>query len=61
MEKNRIEPARPSGASLETRQTNLHLSNSGSNKSVWQSFVDAAGFVKRHPTKKRRRRYAKIK
>tara|TARA_Y100001951_G_C11206965_1_gene220619 strand:+ start:335 stop:523 length:189 start_codon:yes stop_codon:yes gene_type:complete len=44
-----IEPARAKDASLESRgNTNLFAGN-GKNKSVWQSFVDAPGFAKRHP------------
>jgi|TARA_Y100000034_G_scaffold43339_1_gene52907 hypothetical protein len=46
---NSIEPARAKDASLESRgNTNLFAGN-GKNKSVWQSFVDAPGFAKRHP------------
>ena len=46
---NSIEPGRPHEASLQTRESNLHLSHSGKNKSVWQSFIDSSGFAKRHP------------
>ena len=44
---NNIEPARAKEASLESRgSTDLFP---GNGKSAWQSFVDAPGFVKRHP------------
>ena len=49
MSTNRIPQRRPKTASLETRNSNLHFSSNGKNKSVWQSFVDDAGFAKRHP------------
>ena len=50
MSTNRIPEGRPNIASLETRSSNLHFSSNGKNKSVWQSFVDDAGFAKRHPS-----------
>ena len=50
MSTNRIPQRRPKTASLETRSSNLHFSSNGKNKSVWQSFVDDAGFAKRHPS-----------
>jgi hypothetical protein len=47
--KNRIEPARPDSASLSQRSQMGLPSDSGKNKSVWQSFVGASDFAKRHP------------
>ena len=46
---NNIEPARPKEASLEAKGNHLTFSGNGKNKSVWQSYVDAPGFTKRHP------------
>ena len=46
---NNIEPARAKDASLESRGNTDLFPGNGKNKSAWQSFVDAPGFVKRHP------------
>jgi len=46
---NRIEPSRPSGSTLTARAGSGLPNGDGKNKSVWQSFVDSAGFAKRHP------------
>tara|TARA_R110000824_G_scaffold270603_1_gene459084 strand:+ start:18 stop:197 length:180 start_codon:yes stop_codon:yes gene_type:complete len=35
--------------SLENRETSGSPSFNGKSKSVWQGFVDAAGFAKKHP------------
>ena len=61
MSRNRIPQRRPRAASLETRSSNLHFSSNGKNKSVWQSFVDDAGFAKRHPKIMNKRSNAKSK
>tara|TARA_R110000765_G_scaffold86106_2_gene165742 strand:+ start:898 stop:1086 length:189 start_codon:yes stop_codon:yes gene_type:complete len=52
--RNRIEPSRPSASSLSARAGLGLPSGEGKNKSVWQSFVDASGFAKRHPEKIRK-------
>tara|TARA_R110000744_G_scaffold8350_3_gene27842 strand:+ start:1006 stop:1194 length:189 start_codon:yes stop_codon:yes gene_type:complete len=52
--RNTIEPSRPSGTSLTTRAGLGVPSGDGKNKSVWQTFVDASGFAKRHPEKSRK-------
>ena len=46
---NNIEPARAKDASLESRGNTDLFPGNGNIKSAWQSFVDAPGFVKRHP------------
>jgi hypothetical protein len=46
---NNIEPARAKDASLESRGNTDLFPGNGKNKSAWQSFVDAPGFVNRHP------------
>ncbi len=53
---NKIEPSRPSGTTLSARAGMGLPSGDGKNKSVWQSFVDASGFAKRHPDNKKRRK-----
>ena len=43
-----IEPMRPDDLSLDTK-SDMNISSSSKNKSVWQSFVDMNGFRQRHP------------
>jgi|ETNvirome_6_1000_1030641.scaffolds.fasta_scaffold243976_1 hypothetical protein len=57
-----IEPARPDSASLSQRTQMGMPSDSGKNKSVWQSFVGSKEFSKRHPDMMRnKKKYAKNK
>ena len=53
---NKIEPSRPSGTTLSARAGMGLPSGDGKNKSVWQSFVDASGFSKRHPQPMKKKR-----
>ena len=43
-----IEPIRPEDLSLDAK-SDMNISSSSKNKSVWQSFVDMNGFKQRHP------------
>ena len=53
---------KPDNQSLENKESSGSPSFNGKSKSVWQGFVDSAGFQKRHPKivlkkGKRKRRY----
>tara|TARA_R110002020_G_scaffold181370_2_gene376237 strand:- start:10459 stop:10647 length:189 start_codon:yes stop_codon:yes gene_type:complete len=53
---------KPDNQSLENRESSGSPNFNGKTKSVWQGFVDSAGFQKRHPNialkkGKRKRRY----
>ena len=51
---NQMPVARPSTSSLEGRSSMGLPKDSGKNKSVWQSFIDTTGFLKRHPNLKKK-------
>ena len=60
--KNNVEPARPDQATLSQRTQMGMPSDSGKNKSVWQSFVSAGDFAKKHPNMMlNKKKYAKNK
>jgi|TARA_R110000824_G_scaffold72601_1_gene185200 hypothetical protein len=40
---------KPDNQSLENKEASGSPSFGGKSKSVWQGFVDAAGFAKKHP------------
>jgi len=52
---------KPDNQSLENKETSGSPSFNGKSKSVWQGFVDSAGFQKRHPKlslkKNKKKRY----
>tara|TARA_R100000963_G_C4548830_1_gene42678 strand:- start:305 stop:472 length:168 start_codon:yes stop_codon:yes gene_type:complete len=50
--RNKIPTSRPASPSLRGRSEMGIPNSTGSNKSVWQTFVDAAGFNKKHPIKR---------
>ena len=47
--KSNIEPSRPDDSTLTSNILAGTAHDSGSNKSVWQTMVDNAGFAKKHP------------